>query len=174
MVAQVRSEGSHRNRVRRDAGVSLIEQLIAITLMGTVVASLLTAVQVTTSASSSDRDHANLYAWLQAASDEVHNGPRVKCTAGRAAVIASYDALVQQAEPPSSWNGSASIRVTNVQFLGRSGPNASFEWSDNFCFESTAPGGTYWESPLTTQKVTIRAEAPGGRMEFVLETIKSD
>lgn len=159
----------------RDAGSTLIEQLISIVLVGTVAVAVLGTVRVTTLASGTDRDQANVYAWLQAGSDEIHNGPRMSCTHGRSAVIAAYDALVKQATPPDGWSVSgASIAVTNVQFLGRTSESAPFSWSDGHCFESAScPAGPYCESPLLTQKVTIRATPPKGGSDFVLETIKS-
>lgn len=155
----------------RDPGATLIEILVAVVLMGTIVVSVLVALQVTTRASKVDRDQANIYAWLQAASDEVYNGERTSCTAGRPAVIAAYDTLVQNATPPPGWGTGGTITVTNVQFLGRSSPDGEFEWGDGFCFE-VCP--LYCESPLFTQKVTIRAVAPNGALSMIMETIKSE
>jgi type II secretory pathway pseudopilin PulG len=153
--------------------MTLIEILVAVVLMGTVVVAVLVALQVNIRASTVDRNQANIYAWLQAASDEVYNGDRTSCTAGRTAVIAAYDQLVQAATPPPDWNTGGTIRVTNVQFLGRTTSDGEFEWRDDLCFESGCPG-LYCESPLYTQKVTIRATAPGGALSMIMETIKSE
>jgi type II secretory pathway pseudopilin PulG len=156
-----------------DRGVTLIEILVAIALMATVVVSVLVALQVATKASAVDRDQANLYAWLQAASDEVYNGKRTPCDdeRGRGAVISDYDELVKLATQPDGWaSTSATIEVTKVEFLGRETANDPFSWSEEFCFE----GGDYSRNPFYTQKVTIRAVAPNGTLSKVLETVKSE
>jgi Tfp pilus assembly protein PilV len=51
----------------RDRGVSLIEIIVAVTLMTTVVIAVLSAVGVTVKATSYERDHAKAQQWLQAA-----------------------------------------------------------------------------------------------------------
>lgn len=160
---------------RRDPGTSLIEILISVVLMGTVVVAVLVALQVTTIGSRVDRDQANVYAWLQAASDEIYMAPRMSCAGNtRAQIISHYDLIAKRAAAPPEWTHEASIAVEKVQFLGRSTRDGQFTWDDNFCFESTSPGGTYYESPLLTQKITIVARAPGGGVSATLETIKSE
>jgi type II secretory pathway pseudopilin PulG len=160
-----------------DRGVTLIEILVAIVLMATVVVSVLVALQVATKASAVDRDQANLYAWLQAASDEVYNGKRTSCDEererGRGAVISDYDKLVKDATQPDGWaSTSATIEVTKVEFLGRNAPDAEFSWSEEFCFEGCP--GEFCENPFYTQKVTIKAVAPNGTLVKVMETVKSE
>jgi prepilin-type N-terminal cleavage/methylation domain-containing protein len=50
-----------------DRGVSLVEILVAITLLGTVVAAVISSVFVTVKATAYERDHAKAQQWLQAA-----------------------------------------------------------------------------------------------------------
>lgn len=50
-----------------DRGVSLVEMLVAVTLMGTVVAAVVSSVFVTVKATAYERDHAKAQQWLQAA-----------------------------------------------------------------------------------------------------------
>ncbi len=52
---------------RRDRGVSLVEMLVAVTLMGTVVVAVVASVGVTVKATAYERDHAKAQQWLQAA-----------------------------------------------------------------------------------------------------------
>jgi prepilin-type N-terminal cleavage/methylation domain-containing protein len=155
-----------------DRGFSLIEMLIVIVLMGMLVTAVLVGIRVTVKASAIDRDHAAAFAWLQAGSDAVHNGPRVPCTssgAGRVLAIATYDAIVRAVPPPPVWNGLGSIAVSDVEYLGRSGVDDDFSWSPSFCFE----GGAFAESPLYTQRVTIRVIFPNGSSVQTLEMVKS-
>ena len=58
--------GSRRLQ-RRDRGVSLVEMLVAVTLMGTVVVAVVASVGVTVKATAYERDHAKAQQWLQAA-----------------------------------------------------------------------------------------------------------
>ncbi len=112
------------------------------------------------------------FSWLQAASDEIYRDPRVPCTAGRPAAIAAYTAAAQSAPRPVSWatEPGAVITVTNVEYLGRTTPDANFEWDAAFCFE----GGIYVNSPLYTQRVTIQATSPDGRMVKTLQMVKNE
>lgn len=166
---------SSRLGVRRpdggDRGVSLIEVLIAIVLLGTAVGAVLISVRVTTAASAVDRDHAISFSWLQAASDEIYRANRVPCTSGRPAAIAAYDTAAQAAPKPPRWasDPSATIAVTNVEYLGKVSADADFEWDASFCFE----GGVYTDSPLYTQRVTITATAPGGLVK-TLQMVKNE
>jgi hypothetical protein len=149
---------------------------VAVVLMATVVVSVLVALQVTTKASAVDRDQANLVTWLQAASDEIYNGNRVRCTPNPAAVTSAYDILAKRATRPAGWETTGTIRVSKVQFLGRARTSDPFSWGDGFCFENMpeeCPLGEFCRSPLYAQKVTIEAVAPSGALK-ILETVKSE
>jgi type II secretory pathway pseudopilin PulG len=152
--------------------MSLIEILVAIVLIGLVVTAILTTLTTTTTASGIDRDHAIAFTWLQAASDEVYRETRVPCTAGQAAAIAAYDIAAKSVPRPDRWAAepSATIAVTNVEYLGRPDPNADFDWDASYCFE----GGIYADSPLYTQRVTIEARSPDGRIVKTLQMVKSE
>lgn len=155
----------------RDHGVTLVEMLVTISLLGLVVVAVLVALATTTTASAVDRDHAVSFSWLQAASDEIYRDPRVSCTLGRPAALAAYDAAAKSAPRPTRWasNPSAVIAVTNVEYLGRTSPDDAFEWDAAFCFE----GGAFANSPLYTQRVTIQVNAPGGLVK-TLQMVKNE
>ncbi len=159
---------------QRDAGYSLTEVLVAISLMGTIVIALLGGIRTVVTATRVDRDHAQSFEWLQAASDSVFLAPRVPCTSdgtGRLAAIAAYDAAAKSATVPPVWDGtSASIEVTDVEYLGRVGVDDDFEWGETFCFEGTG----FVDSPLYTQRVTIEVTAPGSTTSQRLEMVKSE
>lgn len=167
-------DGCERRQAMRaaDRGNTLIEMLIVIVLMGMVVTAVLVGIRVTILASSTDRDHAAAFAWLQAGSDAIHNRPRVPCTAdgaGRVQAMTQYDAAVKLAPRPPIWNGEGSIRVADVQYLGRAGVDNDFSWSPSFCFE----GGTFVNSPLFTQRVIIEVTLPNAASVQTLEMVKS-
>lgn len=153
-----------------DRGFTLIELLVTIVLMGTTVVAVLAGMQTTIRASTIDRNHATIFEWLQSASDEIYQAPRIPCTAGRAAAITAYDEAAKLAPVPPVWEGTAArIDVVNVEYLGRLMVDDAFEWDAAFCFE----GVGYENSPLYTQRVTIRAVDPNGSLVQTIEMVKS-
>jgi prepilin-type N-terminal cleavage/methylation domain-containing protein len=75
----------------RDQGVSLIEILISVVLLGLAVTAMLSTLQITIHASATERDHANAHAWLQTASDVVYRMERMEC--GTDGAVADEDAV---------------------------------------------------------------------------------
>lgn len=160
-----------RDRAARCDGFSLVEVLVTLALMGTTVVAVLVGVQATVRASVTDRDHATAFAWLQSASDEIYRVDREPCTGGKAAAIAAYDSAAASVTPPPVWDSTdAAISVIDVEFLGKSGVDDEFEWSDTFCFEG--PG--YDESPLYTQRVTLRVNGPASHVVKTMQMVKSE
>jgi hypothetical protein len=135
---------------------------------------------VSVSASAVDRDHAVAFTWLQAASDEIYRAPRVECTSdgsGRLLAIDQYTIAAREATVPPVWQtsggaprGLASIAVVNVEYLGRTTVDDVFDWGPDFCFE----GGSFAESPLYTQRVTVQVTFPNGSTIETLEMVKSE
>jgi hypothetical protein len=127
--------------------------------MGIAVSAILVSLQVSTSASGIDEDHAIAFAWLQDASEEIYRAPRESCashTDPSAAIRAVYDGYAKTAVNPYGSGGS--ITVTQVQFLGKVSPDDEYEWGANYCLE----GGVYLEAPQYTQRVTIQVTTPKG------------
>jgi type II secretory pathway pseudopilin PulG len=181
---------ARRAHISGDRGATLVELIVAITLMGLVVVSVLVSLRTTTSGSAIDRDQAKAFEWLQAASDRIYNGPRVPCYQTSPTPQASYDALAQSTNTPSGWGtgSGATIQVISVAFLGRTSDTVPLEWraASTHCLESAGcPANLddvpspipaqylYCAGPLTTQKVTIRATSPNGRIVKILEMVKS-
>jgi type II secretory pathway pseudopilin PulG len=179
-----------RARERTDRGATLVEFVVAITLMGLVVTAVLVSLRTTTVGSTIDRDQAMAFEWLQAASDRVYNGPRQPCYGTAPTPQAAYDALAKQANRPQGWDiaSGATIEVISVAFLGRTVDTAPLEWkaASTHCLESVGcpadfddipdlvpPNWIYCQSPLTTQKVTIRVIGPAGKITNTLEMVKS-
>jgi len=163
--------GPRINGRSRCAGFSLSELVVVITLMGLVATIVVATLRVTIGATVSDRDHAVAFAWLQAASDEIHQEPRVSCSAGTTAVRAAYQSAADAAVVPPMWAGNgATISVTDIEYLGKTSVDADFEWSSSFCFE----GAGYSSSPLYTQRVTVEVSSPGGRIVQTLQMVKSE
>jgi len=99
----------------------MIEILIAITLLGTVVAAMLTGLTTAVTASALDRDHANAHAWLQTAADMLYAreldqcDPLIDPATEIADTITEYEATIQQTDNPEGW-GADNIQITDIQW----------------------------------------------------------
>jgi len=152
----------------------LVESLVAVVLMGLTVTAVVGSVRMTAQASALDRDHAIAYEWLHAGSDEIYRRDRLPCDANTNLEIQTkYDEYANAVERPAQWDvaSGATIVVENVEYLGRASQSDDFEWSDAFCFEG---GSEYAESPLYTQRVTLRATDPAGDITRTLQMVKSE
>ena len=155
---------------RCDAGSSLIEILVSLVLLGTAAVAVLVALGTSIHASAVDKDLATAYEYVQSASDQIYEAPRVPCYQGLTNVQAAYDAAAKLAPVPPGWAKTAT--VTNVEFLGRATVDAQFSWGA-FCFESTDPLNEYYTSPLYTQKITFTVKDPRGFVR-TLQVVKSE
>jgi prepilin-type N-terminal cleavage/methylation domain-containing protein len=171
---------THRPEPSRDRGISLIEMVVTIAIMGLLVTAVITAVRMSVASSATDRDQAVAFTWLQAASDEIYRAPRVPCTSdgsGRLLAIDQYTVAAREAVVPPVWQTSsgaprdaAAVTVTNVEYLGRTSVDDIFDWGPGFCFE----GGTFADSPLYTQRVTVQVTFPDGSTIQTLEMVKNE
>ena len=159
-----------------DAGVSLIEILIAIVLMGTAVVSTLSLLTTTIGATSTNRDHSNAHAWLQTASDMLYARQPLFCTgvdplknpltpaqinAQRTSIIASYQATIQSTENPEDW-AYGNIQVIELLFW-HYGRNAATNGVDE---------GWYPDRCTTQlQLVKLRVRNPDGNIIEEVEVI---
>jgi hypothetical protein len=173
-----RTQHHHRRVDRtqtRDAGVSFVEILVAIVLLGTVAVGVLTAVRTTVIASSIDRDHANAHAWLQSASDLLYGHPRADCghpdgdidgngvdepdAAERAVmnarVVSDYQLVVSGVTNVEGWPSSG-IRVTDVLYWDG-------DQYQDVCFDDFG---------INLQLVRISASSPDGSIVEEVEVIK--
>lgn len=162
--------GEHGGPTRlRDAGVSLIEVLISVVLLGTVVVATLGALSATINASSLDRDHANAHAWLQTAADMLYARDLISCgsmdsdpSTDMALIVAEYQATVQQTDNPEGWPA-ANIEIINLEW-----------WSIDIL--PTGLGVEAWGSTCDSgdtnlQKIELRVRAEDGRIVEQVEVI---
>ncbi len=153
----------------RDLGITFIELLISIVLLGTVIAGTLTTLSVTINASATDRDHANAHAWLQTGADMLYARDLITCGTRDpgdpvndiALIAAEYEATVQQTENPEGWPD-ANIEVIALEW-----------WSiDVINGIGTEAWGTKCDTPETDlQKIELRVTAEDGRIVEEVEVI---
>ena len=121
----VRDAATPRSAPGRDAGVSLVEIVIAVVLMGLVLVGTMSLLTGTIGASRIDRDHSNAHAWLQTASDMLYAREPEHCDstlttaadieARRQAIMAEYRDTIQETENPEHWPQS-NIQVVDLRF----------------------------------------------------------
>ena len=124
-MAEISRHRLHRKGTRRqssdsDRGVSLIEILVAITLMGVAGVAVLGAMATSARGSSVSRSQASAIVWLQSSGDYLTSHiPYLDCTIGtEPAVKAAYQAGLQASGAPRSpmaWP-QTQMRVERIEF----------------------------------------------------------
>ncbi len=163
----------------RDGGASLVEILVAITLMSTVVAAVLSSVFVTVKATAYERDHAKAQQWLQAAigvieavefsecNPAVINGTTVQLDYQDAVSVGKVDTngdtkinAEDGAKRPWQYEGTLTVGVPDV-------------WDGEKFVPFSTQSVCYDQSRLRQQRVTLTVNHPNGVLESV-EMIKVD
>ena len=160
----IRSEVREHRRAS-DRGMSLVEVLVAITLIGTVVVAVLTAVGATVKATAIERDHAKAQQWLQASIGVIEGVDFVSCdpsvTTGANVQQAYQTAVNAGAQRPWEYDGTLAVGVPEV-------------WDGaTFVPFSTQISVCYDQLRLRQQRVRLVVSHPSGINESV-EMIKVD
>jgi len=147
----------------------MIEILIALVLIGGVVAGTMATLRATAIAGSRHRDHSNAHGWLQSASDILYAAPKVACDGsladnGEAAVRASYDAVVDAVPHPQDWNSWQIRVIPNVQFWNAA--NLDSDPDVEYFF------GSDCDPSLSLQLVTIEVRNTDGAIIENVEIVK--
>lgn len=149
---------------RRDGGLSLIEVLVAVTLLGLVVAGVLPALWSSARGSGLQDDFAGARRWIVTAADQAVSAgvARIPCYAATAdSIRAGYETAIRAesaANRPEGW-GDSQLAVTGVRF------------SDGVLF----PASGCFETPtlrLPLQLISLRVTDPDGAVVETLEVVK--
>lgn len=168
------AETSARDRSNRDRGVTFVEILITIVLMGTVVLGILAAVRTTVIASARSREAAQIETTLVNAADRINRAP-VSC---------DYTVHVAKAVEAQGWDGAA-VRVLHEYFA----PNSPAAKPDGFVENPAAtpnPGCPLGSASVPqfvdpaqpslqfVQRVTARITSPSGQLTRDIQVVKSN
>ena len=149
-----------RNRPR-DAGMSLIEVMVAIMLTGTLAVAGMVTLRTSIRASSIDRDHSNAHAWLQTASDVLYGSPRFDCgtetATNEVAVRAYYQSIVEDTSNPRGWPADQISIIEPVKF-----------WDGTSTYQNIC----YDDSGINLQLITIEVRDPEGKIVESVEIVK--
>jgi Tfp pilus assembly protein PilV len=160
-VQRTNAGGTREVSGERDSGVTLIEILISIVLLGLVVGAMLTTLAVTVSASATERDHANAHAWLQTASDVLYGLERHDCgtiaAAQEGAVRAFYETEIKAvATNPEGWPAANIEVVPPILFWDGDG------------YQSTC----YDDQNINLQLITIRVRNLDNQIVETVQVVK--
>lgn len=157
-----RTDGAQQTRraKTRDEGFSLVEVVMAITLIGIIIIPLIEATFVSVKASSTSRIVAELDTALQNAADRVNRAP----------TLCEYDEYVQAAIVAKGWKASQ-VTATYAHYE----PGTSLKAIDNTPGQWAAGGciGATFTQGLI-QKVTITVTSEQGSIQRTIEVVKSD
>jgi prepilin-type N-terminal cleavage/methylation domain-containing protein len=156
-------------RPRRDTGFTLIEVLIAIVLLGGVIAGTMATLQATTMSGEIHRDHTRAHAWLQTASDILYAYPVQACNTvaadkGEATIRAAYDAVIDAVPNPPDWKDWQIRVVPKVKFWNSA--NLDTDPDKEFYF------GSDCDPSLQLQQIQLEVKSPSGRIIESVDIIK--
>jgi type II secretory pathway pseudopilin PulG len=153
-----------------DDGLTLVEILVSIVLIGTAVVAMLGALRASILGGTVHRDHSNAHAWLQSASDVVYAAPKEDCSTveadgGKNRIRLKYQATVDPVENPETWANSQ-IKIIDVQFWDATDTDGDGVVEYRF--------GTVCQDTinLALQKITLQVTSPNGRIIEQVELIK--
>jgi hypothetical protein len=159
--------GSHR--ARRDRGATIVEIVIAVVLIGGVVAGTMATLKATVISGAIHRDHSNAHGWLQSASDVLYASEKVFCDGsatdeGEATVRAAYEAVVDAVPNPQDWEDWQIRIVPNVTFWNAKDDNGDSIVEYYF--------GSECDPSLSLQLIELEVQNIDGRIIETVEIVK--
>ena len=155
-----------------DRGMTLVEVLVAVVLLGTTVVATLGALSSTVLGSATERDHSRAYQWLQSAVGILKAADRVGCdlgpadaayTSGEQKVRLIYQQVMRdQVVNPTGWADYQLKVVQPVQVW-----DGTQYWDP-----SAAPQSCYDSAGFKLQLVTIQVTSPNGKIIESLQIVK--
>ena len=150
---------AHRDGVGSEAGETLIEILLASTLMAIVVVAILGALGTMVTSSSLHRDQAKANDVLVAAMEKVKAQTRVACASNPSSTYAGHFADADLvAQLPSGWT-SSQIQITNMDY--EAAPSAGLIGWSGTCTDL-----------LPLQRITVTVTNLDGRVKPSLTFVK--
>jgi prepilin-type N-terminal cleavage/methylation domain-containing protein len=154
-----------------DGGFSLIEMIVAVSLMGIAAVSILGGLWSATRVSRIGNDKAKVEAVLSSATDRLTGWAYLPCPAADA--NGGYLPVVQAASATVGWP-SSTVAILDITYWSPTG-DATGSWSaTNGLAGADCNPAVGLTNARTLQKVTIRVTSPDGRTSRQLEVVKND
>jgi hypothetical protein len=160
--------GERTEQVTTDEGNSFIEILISIALMGTVVVTLLYAMETTIRLSKISDDQAKVESVIGSAADRVANFAYKPCPGFDG--DDRYLSIAQAAAPAVGWTGST-VTIDEVRFWD---PDTQSWEPSNGLDETLCNSSISLTDSRTLQKVRIRVTSPGGSHSRTTDVVKAN
>jgi prepilin-type N-terminal cleavage/methylation domain-containing protein len=145
----------------RDSGMTLVESLVSIVLVGTLAVAGMVTLRTTVIASTLDRDHANAHAWLQSASDVLYGAEREDCgtqtASNEVALRQVYTDIIRTTDNPEGWPAENIYVVPPVMF-----------WDGVDQYGTTC----YDDSGINLQLIKLEVRDTGGKIVESVEIVK--
>jgi prepilin-type N-terminal cleavage/methylation domain len=148
-------------RGRTDRGYSLIEIVITVTLLGVVVAGILTATATGIRASSVSRHAAQVETAIVNASDRVNRAPK-RC---------DYTIYAQAAVQTQGWDPNT-VTLSHEYYVPGTTPSQSGSWESGPPSSPGCPNAA--PDDLLVQRVTLSITHPDGEVRRTIQVVKSD
>lgn len=152
-------------RERREAGFSLVEIMITVSLMAIIIVPLLMAASTTIKASASSRNLSKVDTVLNNAADRVNRAPE----------LCDYTIYIQAAALSQGWTVDE-VSATYQYYQPGSSATVSGTWASGACAGCpptvACPGGTPEDGLV--QRVTITVSSPNNVVQRTMEVVKSD
>ena len=154
---------------RPDRGMTFVEVLVAIVLLGTAVIAVLTAVRVTVIATNTEREHSRAGQWLESAAKAIEVAPFGDCSVVDGVPQSSVDALndyndaVRRVPVPDGWDAYVlSVqRTTDIDV-----------WNGSSWEQYSTASACYDDQRLRLQRVRLSVSNPDGQILETLEVVK--
>jgi type II secretory pathway pseudopilin PulG len=149
----------------RDSGMSMVEIVVSILLLGTSGVSMLDALQATVHASKYERDHSRAQVWLQSAIEELQAAERQGCDQGEETVRAAYLAVVRDnVVNPPGWSDSQLTIQKPVKVW-----DGERYWDP---YDTASPGQCFDNQGFRLQLITIVVTSPDGEVIEQVSVVK--
>ena len=156
---------------RSDSGSSMIEVLIAVVLLGMVVAAVFGGLSLSIGLSSRTTSRAKSEALIASASDRLAAAAYIACPATSGPT--SYLPTVQAAASAVGWPAST-VQITKIEYWQPTSASAG-SWSSTSGLsagECSSPGSL--TTTRTLQRLTLSVRSPDSRYTRTLEVVKTN
>ena len=160
-----------RSACHPDAGFSLVELIVAISLRGIATTSVLGGLWTATSASNITNDKSKVEAVLSSAADRLTGWAYLPCPGDDA--NGGYLPVVQAAAGSVGWPSSA-VTILGIAYWSPTGDAAGSWVAENGLGGTECNQAVGLSTSRTLQKITLRVTAPDGRTLRDLEVVKND
>lgn len=158
------------NTARDDIGVGLVELVVAVALMGVVVAGILGAMWSSIRMSDVSDDQAKIEAALGSAADRLANYAYIPCPT--IAGNAGYLPIVQAAAGTVDWPTST-VTITDLRFWQPSSVSQGQWVTANNLTQGECNESASLTTSRTLQRITIKVTSPSGYSKS-LEVVKNN